>query len=304
MSHFFECSVTAGLLASVLAAICTSQAKSQDKLPDLTISTDSRYKCYETKSNSGYNSKLNSIACQVAETSCEDSEPLWKGVLAIKNEGSATAQITRNTTRTLLRVYALNNAKFEGTEGIDLDFNALNVLDQRGIEVEIGRNISGKACERFDLPPPIGVSSNSAKLGSNAERRIIIRKIQSALRNLPSGVGNNIKVDGIFGPNTRTAFWNYLNENELASSIPSGAAYEFNPNNKSTYVSDTALSFIAEQLDLSPYDLSGIGACQNAPRFVGPRTITLIAEVNPYHSIKESDYSNNRHRFNIEVICK
>lgn len=304
MSHSFKCSATAGLLASVLAAICTGQAQSQDKLPDLTISTDSRYKCYNNKSNSRYNSKLNSIACQVAETSCEDNEPLWKGVLAIKNEGSGTAQIVRNTNRTLLRVYALNNAKFEGTERIDLDFDVLNVLDQRGIEVEIGRNISGKSCERFDLPPPIGVSSSSTHLGSNAERRMIIRKIQSALRKLTSGVGDNIKVDGIFGPLTRTAFWNYLDEKKLTSSIPQGTAYEFNPNNKSTYISDMALSFIAEQLDLSPYDVSGIGACQNAPRFVGPRTITLIAEVNPYHSIKESDYSNNRHRFNIEVFCK
>lgn len=238
---------TAGLAGTALAVVAlTSTAATA--LPDLVINTKDSY--YQAGG-------------------CGKDQPVATGRVAIKNQGTDTADVNvaDRLTRSMLVVYV--------PENIDMidkrpERQKLEPFDQQGIAFSVGDGILKRG--RNFSPPTASKVSDSNYENSTAS----VRAIQNALLELgfdPQGV------DGVIGGKTRDAI------RDFQASI--GA-------------SRTGTLSVSQQDEL--FKKSGVSAAAGTGA-QGETLVTVYVAVDPYNIVEESNEANNLWSFTVTVDC-
>lgn len=279
-------------LAAVGAMALGHEAAAQ---PDLTISPDSRVRCGE-----------GGVIC-----SCADGQPLWQGVIALRNEGTSALSLPAEASpQPMLRVYTPYNPTFAVAQA---EPRSLNVLDQQGFQITLGRNVNDKRCEAFDAPPTLGTRVAASGGQAASLYRAQIMQIQRELNG--RGVTREpLEEDGMYGADTRDAVRRYLSRVGIVapSRISADLRGPVSRRTSERTLQRETIEFLTR--NIAPRGTSasaapsataagGSGACKNAAAVSGERRITIIAEVNPRHRAQESNYANNRFQFDITVNC-
>lgn len=262
-------------------------------LPDLVITNDSRIPL---------------------QGSCKTGEPLWKGIIAIKNIGNAPAKFSSSTAAVLEGIGKTSNGEDSTLvvyvpQNIDLLDkktlrSELSPLDQKGVEIEIGTN-RVKRCRFFNKPPRIRIAhdrydpgyrtgDNAGRnyYGANANRRV--RSLQQALINqgypLPK-----YGVDGNYGSETSKALREYYKDR--GQRIP---AYAYG-----NTISSSNLDRVLAELGVNELDSAGSGGGEVCT--AGARSsdvhVTIYAVVDPYNKIEELNEANNSATFTVNIDC-
>lgn len=243
--------------AAGLAGLCLAAsgflATAAQALPDLVINTRDTY---------------------VQPGGCGKDEPVATGRIAIKNQGTDTAEVNvaDRLTRSMLVVYV--------PENIDMidkrpERAKLEPFDQQGIAFRLGDGIQKKG-RNFLQPSSANYTAAAPSTTSyvgNVER---VRAIQSALNSLgfdPQGV------DGRLGPNTRDAI------SDFQTSLGGAATGTLTPAQEAKLYEKAGVSGV-----------SGTGA-------QGETTVRVYVAVDPYNLVEESDESNNLWSFTVTVNC-
>ncbi|MBU1212706.1 MAG: hypothetical protein KJ587_15750 [Alphaproteobacteria bacterium] len=237
----------AGLAGSALAVIAASTSAAT-ALPDLVINTKDSY--YQAGG-------------------CSKDQPIATGRVAIKNQGSDTADVNvaDRLTRSMLVVYV--------PENIDMidkrpERQKLEPFDQQGIAFSVGDGIT-KRGRNFGAPAANTVSNSNYESSA-----ISVQSIQRALLEVgfdPKGV------DGVLGGNSRSAI------RDFQASI--GAAR-------------TGTLSLGQQDEL--FKKSGVSATDGTGA-QGETTVTVYVAVDPYNIVEESNEANNLWSFTVTVDC-
>lgn len=211
--------------------------------------------------------------------SCDQGPALASGRIAIKNQGedAAALGVTQRFARSMLAVYVPENIDMidKRTEREKLD-----PFDQEGVEFELGAGVVKKG-RTFGRP-----SSREVRQSFRSDVILSGRgettSIQRALDRIGFDPGT---VDGIIGPNTRSAIRSFQR------SIGAVATGQLTNNQTDQ---------LFQKAGIDPDDDVSTGPVTGAQ---GLTTITIYAVVDPYNLIPETDESNNIWAFDIEVDC-
>ncbi|KUO55403.1 MAG: hypothetical protein APF80_06000 [Alphaproteobacteria bacterium BRH_c36] len=237
----------AGLAGSALAAIAASTTAAT-ALPDLVINTKDSY--YQAGG-------------------CAKDEPVATGRVAIKNQGTDTADVNvaDRLTRSMLVVYVPENIDMVDKRP---ERQKLEPFDQQGIAFSVGAGIA-KRGRNFTAPAANTVSNSNYESSGTS-----FQSIQRALLEVgfdPKGI------DGVPGGNTRSAI------RAFQASI--GAA-------------QTGSLSVSQQDEL--FRKSGVSAT-NGTGAQGETTVTVYVAVDPYNIVEESNEANNLWSFTVTVDC-
>lgn len=238
----------AGLAGTALAAVGLTTTAAV-ALPDLVINTKDSY--YQAGG-------------------CGKDQPVATGRIAIKNQGTDTADVNvaERLTRSMLVVYI--------PESIDMidkrpERQKLEPFDQQGIAFSVGEGILKRGRNFQELTAEASTSDRNYENSS-----ISVRAIQTALLELgfdPQGV------DGVLGSNTRAAIRDFQESN--------GAAR-------------TGTLTLSQQDEL--FKRAGVTATSGTGA-QGETEVTVYASVDPYNLVEESNEANNLWSFKVIIDC-
>ncbi len=241
--------LTGGLSLALLTFAATQAAA----LPDLVINTRDSY---------------------VQPGGCSKDEPIATGRIAIKNQGTDTAEVNvaERLTRSMLVVYV--------PENIDMidkrpEREKLEPFDQQGIAFRLAEGIQKKG-RNFQIPEAANYQVSSPSTVSYVGNEDRVRTIQNALLQIgfdPQGV------DGRIGSRTRAAI------SEFQGSIGDAQTGTLTPAQEAQLFEKAGISGV-----------SGGGA-------QGPTEVRVYVAVDPYNLVEESDESNNMWSFTVTVDC-
>ncbi|MDX2287477.1 MAG: peptidoglycan-binding protein [Hyphomicrobiaceae bacterium] len=204
---------------------------------------------------------------------CGLNEPIASGRIAIKNQGTTTANlgVTERFTRSMLVIYVPENVDMidKRTEREKLD-----PFDQEGVEFELASGIVKKG-RHFGRPPSALVDYKPAT-GNPEQDRARTLAIQTALDRLGYEPGT---IDGILGNNSRRAIRSFQ------ASL--GAA-------QTGTLTDNQTKALLEKAGVQ------VGGGSGA---IGPTKVTIYAVVDPYNLIAEQNEANNIFSFEVEIDC-
>lgn len=238
-----------GFLGSALLAFSLSGVTSAFAQPDLIINEkDSR----------------------IYSGSCQTSEPLATGRIAIKNIGTNVAKLELTETfRSMLAVWV--------PENIDMiakitDRSSLKPLDQEGLAFQVGKGVVKKG--RFFLSISNGVLNAAIKQNANRTRATTIQTALSKLGFDPKGI------DGVLGRNTRVAIIAFQgDQGEPRTGVLTENQYK---------------RLIQE---------AGIEEKDSISGAHGITKVKIFAQVDPYNLINESNEANNISQFEVSIDC-
>jgi Putative peptidoglycan binding domain len=244
------CSQTFQMGGAALAAITVTTTAAM-ALPDLVINKKDSY--YQAGG-------------------CGKDDPIATGRIAIKNQGSDTADVNvaDRLTRSMLVVYVPENVDMIDKRP---ERQKLEPYDQQGIAFSVGEGVV-KRGRNFVAPESENFATSDSNYGESEER---VRAIQTALLELgydPQGV------DGRIGSRTLSAIRKFQ---ESIGAVPTGT---LTPSQQDTLFSKSGVS-----------SSSGAGA-------QGETKITVYASVDPYNLVEESNEANNIWAFTVTIDCK
>lgn len=204
---------------------------------------------------------------------CGLNEPIASGRIAIKNQGTTTANlgVTERFTRSMLVIYVPENVDMidKRTEREKLD-----PFDQEGVEFELATGVVKKG--RHFGRPPTTLIDYKPETGNPEQDRARNLAIQTALDRLGYAPG---KVDGIMGLNTRRAIRSF--QASLGAS---------------------QTGFLTDSQTKALLDKAGVQVGSNSGAN-GPTKVTIYAVVDPYNLVAEQNEANNIFAFEVEIDC-
>lgn len=249
----------AGLGGAAAAVVLALGSTAASALPDLVINTSDSV---------------------IQAGGCSKDEPLVTGRVAIKNQGTDTADVNvaERLTRSMLVVYV--------PENIDMidkrpERSKLEPFDQQGIAFELARGIV-KRGRNFTAPDATEYayttsSSSSAYYDSDTDR---VKAIQSALLEIgfdPQGI------DGQIGTRTRTAIRDFQES-----------------------IGETRTGVLTLSQERLLYEKAGVsdGSSSTVGGAHGETKVRVYVSVDPYNLVEESNEANNLWSFTVTVDCK
>lgn len=246
-----------GMVAGVVGAGMAVASTSALALPDLVINTKDSY---------------------VQAGGCSKDEPIATGRIAIKNQGTDTADVNvaERLTRSMLVVYV--------PENIDMidkrpERAKLEPFDQQGIAfrladgiVKRGRNFGEPASATYVAQSQS--TTSGANYAGNASR---VRAIQQALLDIgfdPQGI------DGRIGSRTLAAIRDFQ-----------------------ASLGDVRTGTLSLAQEAKLYEKAGVSGVVTGGAS-GETTVRIYVSVDPYNLVEESDESNNIWAFSVTVDCK
>lgn len=246
-------------LGGAVVAFLTLGSTAASALPDLVINTNDTI---------------------VQAGGCSKDEPLATGRVAIKNQGTDTADVNvaERLTRSMLVVYV--------PENIDMidkrpERSKLEPFDQQGIAFELARGID-KRGRNFASPDSTNYqSASTVTSGAYYENDIDrVRAIQSALLEIgfdPQGV------DGRIGTRTRSAIRDFQ-----------------------TSIGDVSTGVLSVSQERALYERAGVSnsASSSTGGAQGETKVRVYVSVDPYNLVEESNEANNLWSFTVTIDCK
>jgi Putative peptidoglycan binding domain len=207
--------------------------------------------------------------------SCNQSEPLVKGRIVIRNDGNGDANLRQADTvfRSFVAVYNPENIDL-----IEKDTRRTKIepREQRQVEISMGKNLVKKNRNYNGF-----TGGNIGSLPTNADA---LEKDSELARNVQKFLKDraySVTVDGDWGPGSRRALAAF----QKSQGLPGNGDW-----NEKT----------AQKISSLMPNLKGSGNIKNDK---GETQITVFAVVDPYNLIEESDESNNLIKYTGWLKC-